>query len=133
MQCQCNIAYLIVISFRFSLPTKPTGCRRKSFLMNDVSEVSEANQLITFLLPPTQVGSAFRYIMILHNKNYILALYQNETVSREKRTKFPQQQMKMIVKIFTESLCGEMCHSIFLKLLFQNMNLKGKRLKEKGD
>ena len=39
--------------------------------------------------------------------------------------------MKMIVKIFTESLCGGMCHSIFLKLLFQNTNLKGKWLKER--
>ena len=37
----------------------------------------------------------------------------------------------MIVKIFTESLCGGMCHSIFLKLLFQNTNLKGKWLKER--
>ena len=43
--------------------------------MNDVSEVSEANQLITFLLPPTQVGAAFRYIMILHhNTIYTLAI-----------------------------------------------------------
>lgn len=72
-------------NFNFSLPSKLSGGRRKSFLMNDVSEVAN------------------------HKYTKITA---SVMMFREKRTRFPHQERKRMMKTLTESSSGEICRCI---------------------